>query len=164
MSATVLSVGAPLLETDRPIHGIHGQRIKRGHHCIHRIAELLSRDDMRAWQVGDFCKSSRARAGLHLAIRREGEGRPMISPSTPGNCCQEPTNARRDFRCPRSKRTWARAGGGQACRTSCINARGTIPSGSRSPALLPGARPIPGCLSIRSLARKPWKEDRARYL
>ena len=60
--------------------------------------------------------------------------------------------------------SWVRAGEDRACHTSCRNVRGTIPSGPWSPAWLPAARPFPACPTIRSLARKRWKEDRARYL
>ena len=51
-----LGVSLPLLETHRTIHGIHRQRIKRGHHRVDSIAKLLPRDDTCALRVSDFDK------------------------------------------------------------------------------------------------------------
>ena len=58
-----LGVGSPLRETNPPIHGIHRQRVKRGHHRVNSIAELLPRDDMCARCVRNSGKRFALAAG-----------------------------------------------------------------------------------------------------
>ena len=79
----------------------------------------------------------------------------------PGSRRRARSGGRRGCRCPRSRRSAARAAGGSACRTSCRSGRGSARAPPCSPGCRSAGRRDRGCRSSRGRGPTPPRADRA---